>query len=205
MLKSKVIVVFLLCIVAASQTAAADNADVPTDAPAITPITPRASRDLLRDCELEIASIVGLKDDIARTSALRTDPSPALVGETVLVEIPFSSLQLSPSLVECLELTPTQVKAIQKLMDQERPTAERLMHELQTTSSELGATIQQRQNNNNDGATQRLAARQAHLLKQLMRSNSHLRQRINRVLSPRQRKKLDSFKLTSEVSVGEGN
>jgi LTXXQ motif family protein len=205
MLKSKVIVVFLLYIVTASQTASADNADVPTDVPAITPVTPRAPRDLLRDCELEIASIVGLRADIVRSSALRTDPGPSLVGETILVEIPFSSLQLSPSLVECLGLTPTQVEAIQKLMDQERPTAEWLMHELQTTSSELRATIQERQNNNNEGATQRLAARQAHLLKQLMRSNSHLRQRINRVLSPRQRKKLDSFKLTSEVSVGEGN
>jgi hypothetical protein len=192
-MKSKVIVVFLLCIVTASQTASADNTDVLADLTAITPVTPRAPRDLLPDCDLEIASIAGPNDDVARASAVRTDPSPFLAGETVLVEIPFSSLQLSPSLVECLGLTPTQINSIHKLMDHERPTEERLMHELRTTSSELGAAIQQRQNNKNDGATRRLAARQRHLLKQLMRSNSRLQQRINRVLSPRQRKKLDSF------------
>jgi LTXXQ motif family protein len=192
-MKSEIIVVFLLCIVAASQTAWADTADVLTNLATITTVVPRASGNLSRDCGLEVDSIAGLKDDIARTSDVRTDPSPSLPGEMLLVAIPFSSLQLSPSLVECLALTPAQVQAIQKLMDQERPTAERLMQELQTTSSELGAAIHQRQSNNNEGSTHKLAARQAHLLKQLLRSNSRLRQRIDRVLSPRQRKELDSF------------
>lgn len=206
-MKSKVIIVFLLCIVTVSQTASADNTDVLADLPPITPVTPPAPRDLLPDpdCEVEIASIAGPKDGIARASAIRPNSSPSLAGETVLVKIPFSSLQLSPSLVECLGLIPTQVNSIQKLMDKERPAEERLMHQLQTTSSELGAAIQQRQNNKNEGATRRLAARQRHLLKQLMRSNARIRQRINRVLSPRQRKKLDSFTWTSEVMVGEEN
>jgi transposase len=56
-----------------------------------------------------------------------------------------------------------------------------------------------------DSALEALVARQRHLLKQLTRSNSRLRQRINRVSSPRQRKKFDSFTWTSEVMVGEGN
>jgi LTXXQ motif family protein len=146
-----------------------------------------------------------LEADIARTPAVRTDPIPPPAGEMVLVAMPFSSLQLSPSLVDYLGLTPTQVKAIQKLMDQERPTTEPLMLELRTTSRELGATLQQSQNNEDQGAAQRLAATQARLLKQLMRANSHLQRRINGVLDPMQRRKLDSFKRTSEVTVGEGN
>jgi transposase len=56
-----------------------------------------------------------------------------------------------------------------------------------------------------DSALEALVARQRHLLKQLTRSNSRLRQRINRVSSPRQRRKFDSFTWTSEVMVGEGN
>jgi hypothetical protein len=90
-------------------------------------------------------------------------------------------------------------------MDQERPKAEPVMHELQRTSSELGAAIQCRRNNNDELATQRLAARQAQLLKQLLASNLRLRQRINGVLSPRQRKEIDLFRRTSEVGGAEGN
>jgi hypothetical protein len=148
-----------------------------------------------------------LEADIARTPPVRTDPTPSSAGELVMVAMPFSSLQLSPALVEYLGLTPTQVRSIQRLMDRERPTTEPLMHELRTISGELGAAIQQSQNNENQGTPQRqrLAATQARLLKQLIRANSHLQRRINDVLDPQQRKKLDSFKRTSEVTVGEGN
>jgi LTXXQ motif family protein len=143
--------------------------------------------------------------EIARPPAVRTDPTPPPSGEMLLVAMPFSSLQLSPSLVEYLGLTPTQVGSIQRLMDQERPTTEPLMHELRTISGELGAAIQQSQNHENEGTAQRLAARQARLLKQLMRANSRLQQRINDVLDSQQRKKLDSIKRASEATVGEGN
>jgi hypothetical protein len=60
-----------------------------------------------------------------------------------LVTIPFSSLQLNPSLVEFLRLTPTQVRSIRRLMDQERPTTELLVHELQIISPELNDATQE--------------------------------------------------------------
>jgi Spy/CpxP family protein refolding chaperone len=148
-----------------------------------------------------------LEADIARTPPVRTDSTSSSAGDLVSVAMPFSSLQLSPSLVEYLGLTPSQVRSIQKLMDQERPTTEPLMHELRTISGELGAALQQSQSNEDEDTPQRqkLAATQARLLKQLMRANSRLQRRINDVLDPQQRKKLDSFKRTSEVTVGEGN
>ena len=146
-----------------------------------------------------------LEADIARTPAVRTDPTPSSPGNLVLVTMPFSSLQLSPSLVEYLGLTPRQVRSIKRLMDRERSTTEALMHELRTASGELGAAIEQSQNNENEGAAQRLAAKRALLLKQLMRANSSLQRKINDVLDPKQRKKLDSFKRLSEVMVGEEN
>jgi len=119
--------------------------------------------------------------------------------------MPFSSLQLRPTLVEYLSLTRTQAKAIQRLMDRERPTTEPLMDELRTIRAELRVAIQQSQNTENEGTAQTLAARQARVLKQLMKANSRLQQRINDVLDPQPRKKLDSFKRTSEVTVAEGN
>jgi hypothetical protein len=38
-----------------------------------------------------------------------------------------------------------------------------------------------------------------------MRANSRLQRKINDVLDPKQRKKLDSFQRTTEVTVGGGN
>jgi hypothetical protein len=75
-----------------------------------------------------------LEADMARTSAVRTDPTISSTGDLVLIAMPFSSLRLSPSLVEYLGLTPTQVRSIQRLMDRERATTEPLMHELRTIS-----------------------------------------------------------------------
>jgi Spy/CpxP family protein refolding chaperone len=108
-------------------------------------------------------------------------------------------------LVEYLGLTPTQTKAIQKLMDRERPTTWPLMDELRTISGELGVAIEPSQNNESEGTARRLAARQARLPRQLMSANSRLQRRINDVLDPQQRKKFDSFKRTSQVTVADGN
>jgi hypothetical protein len=146
-----------------------------------------------------------LEADIARMPAVPTEPTPSYSGETVLVAMPFSSLQLNPSLVEYLGLNPTQVRSIQRLMDQERPTTEPLMDELRTVSAELGVAVRQSQSNDNEGVAQSLAATQARLLKQLMRANSRLQRRIDDVLGPRQRKKLDALRHKAEVSVVHGS
>jgi hypothetical protein len=146
-----------------------------------------------------------LEEDLAQTPTVPTDPSPVAAGDIVLVTIPFSSLQLNPSLVEFLRLTPTQVRSIRRLMDQERPTTEPLMHELQIISPQLNNATQERTNSENEESAQRLAARQARLLKQLVRANSRLQQRINNVLDPRQRKKLNYFRRASEATVSEGS
>ncbi len=123
----------------------------------------------------------------------------------VVIAMPFSSLQLSPTLIEYLSLTRTQAKAIQSLMDRERPTTEPLMDELRTVSAGLGVAIRQNQSNDNEGVAQSLAATQARLLKQLMRANSRLQRRIDDVLGPQQRKKLDALRHKAEVSVVHGS
>jgi hypothetical protein len=139
-------------------------------------------------------------------AAAPTDPTPSSSDDLVLVAMPFSSLQLNSSLVEYLGLTPTQVRSIQRLMDGERPTTEPLMHELRTINGEMRVAIQRSHDNEeNEGTPKRLAARQARLLKELMKANSRLQRMINDVLDPQQRKKLDSFERMSEVTVVDGN
>jgi hypothetical protein len=146
-----------------------------------------------------------IEADIARTPAVPAKPAPSPGGEMVLIAMPFSSLQLNPSLVEYLGLNPTQVRSIQSLMDQERPKKQLLVLELRTVSAEMGVPIGQSQSNENEGPAHSLAVTQARLLKQLMRANSRLQRRIDEVLDPQQRKKLDTFKRTGEVTIGEGN
>lgn len=223
---------------------------------ATAPVVPRGPRDVLRDYELEMASIAGqlstdlgaisnavgtgkitreqgeyvsgeryqiaimqfqlfsalhamLEADIARTPAApepaTPEPAPSIDSERVTVAMPFSSLHLNPSLVEYLALKPTQVRSIQRLMDEERPKTAPLMLELRTVSAELGAAVRQGQSNDGEGVAQTLAARQARLLKQLTKSNSRLQRRIDDVLNLQQRKKLDAYKRTGDVRVEEGN
>jgi hypothetical protein len=272
-MKSKIIVAFMLNIVTVSQpafsavprklpddepphvaivVASPENAHVQAHLVAISPVIPRGPHDVLRDYELEMASIaerlsidlgaisnaVGagqitreqgeyvsgeryqvatmqfqlfsalhamLESDIARTPAAPEPPAPSLSADMVVVAMPFSSLQLNPSLIEYLGLNPTQVRSIQRLMDRERPKTEPLMLELRTITAELGVAVRQSQSNDNEGVAQSLAATQTRLLEQLMKANSRLQRRIDDLLDPQQRKRLDAFKRTGEVRVGEGN
>ncbi len=183
-MKPKVIVTFLLSVLTASEPAfTAVRSKLPNDEP------------------LHLAT-VGVSTDNAHALA---DPTPSSIEEVVSVAMPFSSLQLSPSLIEYLGLTRTQAKAIQKFMDQERPTTEPLIDELRRVSAELGAAIRRNPSNDNEGVAQTLAAAQARLLKQLMKENSHLQRRIGDVLGPQQRKKLDALRHEAEVSVVHGS
>ena len=228
-----------------------DHAQVLADLVAIPPVIPRGPRDLVRDYELEMASIAErlamdlgaipntarteqitreqgeylsgqryqvptmqfqpfgalhsiLEADIARTPPGPTEPAPSPSGETALVAMPFSSLQLNPSLVKYLGLKPTQVRSIQRLMDQERPRTEPLMLKLRTVSAELGVAIRQNQNHDDEDVARSLAAAQARLLKQIMTANLRLQRRIDDVLDPQQRKKLDALH-AGEVTVEDGN
>jgi len=195
-MKSNAIIALLLCIVTSSQPAFTGVQIKPTndEPPHVTIARPSS------DC-----AHVSADPLVAPTPALPTDPSASSTGDMVVVAMPFSSLQLSPRFVEYLSLTRTQAKAIQTLMDQERPTTEPLMDELRTVSAELGVAIRQNQSDDNGGVAQNLAATQARLLKQLMRANSRLQRRIDDVLGPQQRKKIDALRHKAEVSVVRGS
>src|SRR5258708_3810868 len=149
-MKAKVIVALLLSLVTASE-------------PAFTAVRPKLPND-----EPPHVAMVGVSTHNAQ---VLEDPNLSSTGEVVLVTMPFSSLQLSSTLVAYLGLTRTQAKAIQKLMDHERPTTEPLMDELRTVSAGLGVAIRQNQSNDNEGVAQSLAATQARLVRQLMRAN----------------------------------
>jgi Spy/CpxP family protein refolding chaperone len=144
-----------------------------------------------------------LEHEIAATSAASKDPAPDQRGQAVVLALPFSSLQLDPSLAQYLELNPQQLSAIQGLMSRERTEIEPLMAQFRTTQQELLATTQssQSRDQSNDKKIRSLADAQAHLLTKLIATNWRLQTDLSELLSPEQRKKLDVVKRSRELSV----
>jgi Spy/CpxP family protein refolding chaperone len=140
-----------------------------------------------------------LEHDIAASAVAPKDSPPAQSGQTVVLALPFSSLQLDPSLAQYLALNPQQVSAIQDLMSKERSKIEPLVVQLRTTQQELLATKQNGESNGKK--VQSLAQAQAQLLTKLIAANWHLQADLAELLSPEQRQKLDDVKRTREMSV----
>ena len=134
-----------------------------------------------------------LQQDIARAAVA---PRPALAkaeqDEIVMVALPFSSLQLNPSIVEYLDLSSAQVESIEKLLSDERRSLVPLMAQMQETREQLLSATDQGQTTVNK-EVKALAATQARNLAKLIVANSQMRTKIYQLLSPTQQKRLDEF------------
>lgn len=135
-----------------------------------------------------------LQQDIARavTAAPRRAPEKTEQNEIVMVALPFSSLQLNPSIIEYLDLSPAQVESIEKLLSDERRNLLPLMAKMQETRAQLLNVTDQGQSTDNK-EVKALAATQARDLTKLIVANSQMRTKIYQLLSPTQQKKLDEF------------
>jgi Spy/CpxP family protein refolding chaperone len=140
-----------------------------------------------------------LAHEIAAASVASKEAAPAQSGQAVVLALPFSSLQLDPSLAQYLGLNTQQVSAIHELMSKERSEIEPVIAQFRTTQQELLATTQNRPSG--DKEVQSLADAQAHLLTKLIAANWRLQADLAELLSPEQRKKLDEVKRTKEMSV----
>ena len=140
-----------------------------------------------------------LQQDLARTTVVRNEPAPSGEREIVMVALPFSSLKLSPSLAEYLDLSPEQVNAIQQLMSDERRNLEPLMVQMRATKTKLLAATTSRDTNEKE--IKALANAQAAMLTRLILANSRMQARLYKLLSREQQKKLDTLKQSGEPSV----
>jgi Spy/CpxP family protein refolding chaperone len=129
-----------------------------------------------------------LEQAVARASAAQrtNDPSPS--GQTVVLALPFSSLQLNSSLAQYLELTPEQTSAIRQVMARERPYVDPLMAELDVTRQKLETAT--RNVHPDEKQVRSLALTQARLLTKLHAENSDLQAKISRLLNSEQRRKI---------------
>jgi hypothetical protein len=146
----------------------------------------------LTQMQFELLSLwreIGEKDS-ARIPDDQATPDPGQENEIVVVALPFSSLQLNLSLVEYLNLTKSQVEAIQQLMVQEKHNLEPLMTELRTTRAKLIALSSE---HINEKEVKGLADREANVLAKLIVANARMQSKIHSVLSPDQQKKLNDL------------
>jgi formate hydrogenlyase transcriptional activator len=108
----------------------------------------------------------------------------------IVVALPFSSLQLNPSLVEYLNLSQSQVEAIQQMMLQEQQNLQPVMTELRTTRAKLLAVSSE---HINEKEVKGLADKEANVLAKLIVANARMQSKIYKLLSPGQQKKLNDL------------
>jgi Spy/CpxP family protein refolding chaperone len=113
------------------------------------------------------------------------------------VALPFSSLQLSPSLSEYLSLTPSQVATIQQVMMRERQSLQPLITQMRITREKL---LVIGSNRIDEKEVKGLAQAEAALLAKLIVANARMQSRIYKVLSPDQQRKLSDLERTQGSS-----
>jgi hypothetical protein len=139
-----------------------------------------------------------LEQSVAQASAPQTKDDPSPTGQSLVLGLPFSSLQLNPSLAQYLELTPEQSSAIWQVMARERPYVAPLMAELDATREKLEMAT--RNAHPDQKQISSLALTQARLLTKLVAENADLQAKISRLLNSDQRRKIEKLRQGNEVS-----
>jgi Spy/CpxP family protein refolding chaperone len=130
------------------------------------------------------------EQDLSKTPDLQADPDPRQENEIVTVALPFSSLQLNPSLAKYLNLTPNQVEAIQQVMTREQRNSESLITELRVAREKVLALGSE---HINEKQVKALADTEASLLARLIVENARMQSKIYKILNPEQQKKLSDL------------
>jgi hypothetical protein len=135
--------------------------------------------------------------DMAKAPALddKSEASPTDDNEIVMVELPFSSFELTAAVAEHLSLTQSQKEAIQHVMTHERHHMEPLMAQLRSIREKL-LSLDPQHSNRKEIKT--LADAQAALLAKFIVANARMQSEIYKLLTPEQQRKLDDLKRIGE-------
>jgi hypothetical protein len=125
----------------------------------------------------------------------KSEASPTDDNEIVLVELPFSSFELTAAVAEHLSLTQSQKEAIQQVMMRERHHMEPLLAQSRSIREKLLALDPQ---HGNKKEIKTLADAQAALLATFIVANARMESEIYRLLTPEQQRKLDELKRSGE-------
>ena len=137
------------------------------------------------------------EQDLAKLPAPddQSEASPTDDSEIVLVELPFSSFELTAAVAEHLSLTQSQKEAIQQVMTRERHHMEPLLTQSRNIREKMLALDPQRSNKKE---IKTLADAQAALLAKFIVAKARMQSEIYRLLTPEQQRKLDDLKRSGE-------
>jgi hypothetical protein len=140
------------------------------------------------------------KQDMAKVPAAddKSQASATDDHEIVLVELPFSSFELTAAVADQLSLTQSQKEAIQQVMTRERHHMEPLMAQLRSIREKLLALDPQ---HNNKKEIKTLADAQAALLAKFIVADARMQLEIYKLLTPEQQRKLDDLKRFGESGI----
>src|ERR1700746_2013835 len=141
------------------------------------------------------------EQDSARIPDVEEKPDSMQDSDVVMVALPFSYLQVNPSLATYLGLTSSQVEAIQQVMMREQHSLEPLMTALRTAREKLLAIGSEHVNEKHVKA---LADTEASLLARLIVANARMQSKIYKILSPEQQKKLSDLERTQGAVTSDG-
>jgi Spy/CpxP family protein refolding chaperone len=133
------------------------------------------------------------EEDMARTPDSPANPATDQESEIVLVALPFSSFQLSPSLADYLNLTPKQVAAIKQIMVHEQQSLQPVMTQMRIRREKLLAIGNGQKD---EKEVKSVAQVEAALLARLIVANARMQSRIYKILSPDQQGKLSDLERT---------
>jgi predicted lipoprotein len=125
----------------------------------------------------------------------KSEASPADDNQIVLVELPFSSFELTEGVAEHLRLTESQKEAIQQVMARERHNMEPLFAQLRSVREKLLALDIQ---HSNKKEIKTLADEQAASLAKFIVANARMQSEIYKLLTPEQQRRLDNLKRSGE-------
>jgi len=150
--------------------------------------------------QLLVALRANLEREIDRADqTAQRELRPSKKDLSAVVELPFSSLQLNPSLIRYLQLSLFQAAAIQDVMSRERQNIDPMMADLRTTNKKLFRANQQGYTDSKEVRV--LATSQATILSRLIVANSRKQAKIYALLNGEQRKKLEHLRQADEFAV----
>jgi hypothetical protein len=148
--------------------------------------------------ELLSALHTQLEQEVERQAASRADQNvPAENASDVMVNLPLSSFELTASLAHYLELRPSQIRAIEEVLSDERKTEKPLMQDLRYAGQEISRLKQEPEPDRSQVET--LGAFQKSVLSNLIAANSRMQARIHAVLTEVQRTRLEQFRRANET------
>ncbi len=148
--------------------------------------------------ELLSALHAQLEQEVERDENSPKDPDSTRQSGVAVVELPFSSFQMNPALARQLELSSSQIRAIQEIISDERRKQEPLLKELQVTRTQLSTSTRHAHIDDKDLHT--LAALQGAVVSKLIVANSRMQARIYNVLNTDQQRKLEQLRPPNPVT-----